>query len=134
MIDMTLGQASRALEVVHRLAQFRFPYGQQKAAYDLSKARRLLLAEVAHFESERKKLIQECGVKRDATQQELRQGAEPDIYEVPQGSERWLEFVARINELVGVSITLDCAPLNLVAVDLSADDIDALGPLLAEPT
>ncbi len=97
-----------------------------KSAYHLKKLAQLVAAETKHFHTERDALIRELGTTRD-----------DGTVEVKTDSVRWAEFVTRVGELAAVPVELPWGALTLAMLGdatVSAAELQALGPLFADPT
>jgi hypothetical protein len=95
-----------------------------KSAYHVAKLARLVAVDTKHFHTERDALITELGTQREDGGYELK----PDSDQVPA-------FVARLNDLAAVPVEIPWGPITLEMLgtaDVSAQDLLALGPLLAD--
>jgi hypothetical protein len=96
-----------------------------RVAYRLSKWRKLIAAETAHFHEQREAAIKELGTKQP-----------DDTIAVVPGSEHWAAFLERMNAHAAVVVTVDYEPLTMAELDtlahLSADDLANLGPCFAD--
>lgn len=132
-MKITIGRLVEASNVLQRLAQHRFPAGQHLAAYRLNKLRRAVEDELKFFQAERRRLVEEHGTLRRATLAELSMGADKDVWEVLPDSEQWVYFSIRLKELFGIEVEIEAATLALdmlASVELSAQDLEALGPFV----
>lgn len=96
-----------------------------KHAYHVQKLTRLVAQETAHFHEQRNALVTEYGTKLD----------EGPIV-VKTDSEHWPVVKAKLDELAAVPVEIPWSPITLDmfgAEKVSAADLQALGPLFAEP-
>lgn len=101
-----------------------------RSAYHLKKLAQLVAIETTHFHTERNALIKELGTARP----DGGFGIEPTIAfeENPQ----FAAFLRRVTELAAVEVTIPWGPLDLAMLGdekVSAAELAALGPLLADP-
>lgn len=96
-----------------------------KSAYHLQKLARLVAAETAHFHEARNGYIKELGIASLDGSVSIA----PDSPALP-------EFVARVKELIAVPVEIPWGPITLTMLGdatVSAAELQALGPLFAEP-
>lgn len=137
-IETTLGHLIVAIGTpqeagaLMRLAAVPLPV---QASWHLSKLCGLVDAEAQRFHAERQKHIVALGVAREPTEQERAQGHLDTVIDVT--AENMMEFRRRMKELADIPVTIGCGPLDLagLAIDITAGDVIALGPLceLREP-
>ena len=96
-----------------------------KSAYHLQKLARLVAQETAHFHDARNGYIKELGIASLDGSVSIA----PDSPALP-------EFVARVTELIAVPVEIPWGPITLAMLGeatVSAAELQALGPLFAEP-
>lgn len=96
-----------------------------KSAYHLQKLARLVASETANFQEARNGYIKELGI----AQFDGSISIAPDSPALP-------EFVARVTELIAVPVEIAWGPITLAMLGdekVSASELQALGPLFAEP-
>lgn len=126
-ITTTFAALMKAEEALARLRAAKLPL---QVAYHIAKLGRLAAAETAHFKAQRTEWIHELGVSRESTAAEIKAGL-TNIVEVTPAN--WPEYEKRVNELGNAVVELAWRPLDVAAlgqIELSADDLDALEPLL----
>lgn len=129
IITTTLGQLVDAEPALMRLA------GQKMSAasaYKLAKLCKAVAEETKIFTEKRIEKIKEVGVSRQATPAEQARGETTMVEVAPPHMRTFLEH---LGELASVPVTLDLAPLDLAAlgaIELSAADLLALGPLVSD--
>ena len=124
----TLGQLLAAEPALARLADLRIPV---KPAYHLAKLLKLVRVEIQQFHEQRHAVVRELGVEREPTGAERAQHGPGAVMEVAPGN--LPEFRRRLDELSAIEVTLPWTPIDIAslgAVDISAGDLDALGPLV----
>jgi hypothetical protein len=118
----TLGALVTAQPALASICQLRL---SAKSAYHLKKLAQLVAQETKHFHEERDALIKELGTAR------------PDGgFELKPDSDQFPVFVAKVNELAAVDVSLPWGPITLAMLGdekVSAQELTALGPLVAEP-
>ena len=117
MIATTLGQLVSAEPALAELAKQRLP---AKVAYQIARLSRKAGEETKHFHDSRDAAIKELGEEKDG--------------QVVVKPSNIGAFVLRLNELASIEVELDAQPVAIEALgDISAADLLALGPLVAEP-
>ncbi len=128
-ITTTLGALTNAVPVLQRLWTLRLP---AKTAYHVSKLCKLVDAETRdHFHEPCEKLRVELGAERAPTPDEAATNGGQPVMEVTPENRK--EFFTRVQELAAVEVTIPWKPLALDAlasVDISADELNALGALI----
>lgn len=127
-ITTTLGVLVEAEMALARIASVRLPV---KAAYHVAKLCTLVRAELRPFHEQRQAHIKELGEERDPTPAEAAQNMGQRVMAVTP--KNWPEFERRMAELVAIEVSLRYGPIDLasfVAVEVSAGDLMALGPLV----
>lgn len=130
MITTTLGALVDAEAALQRLAQQKLP---AQSAYRLAKLCKAVAEETKIFTDRRVELIKEVGVSRPATAAEQARGETTMLEVAPP---HMAGFLAQLGEMASVPVTLSVDPLDLLSlgsVELSAADLLALGPLVADP-
>jgi hypothetical protein len=120
-ITTTLGALVQAEPALQPICALKL---NARSAYHLKKLAQLVAIETKHFHAERDRYITELGSVREGGGFELK----PD-------SEAWPTFVAQLTELAAVPVEIPCGPITLEMLgtaDVSAQDLIALGPLLAD--
>lgn len=121
-IQTTLGALVNAESALAPLCALKL---SAKSAYHMKKLAQLVAGETKHFNAERDALIKELGTKRDDGNFELT----PDNDQMPT-------FVTKVTELAAVPVEIPWGPITLAMLAderVSAQDLAALGPLLADP-
>lgn len=124
-IETTLGHLLTAEPALKTLCALPLP---AKAAYHVKKLAQLVSTETQHFHAERDRLIREFGTASIE---------QPDEVTIAPTSEHWPTFLARLNDWAMVSVSIAMAPLSMDQLGdhpVTANDLLALGPLLAEPS
>lgn len=123
-IHTSLGTLAQAEAALQRLAAQRLPV---KAAYHLAKLCTLVRTELKVFEEQRLAIVKELGVAGPAALGQESWQVAPD---------RMPDFTARITELVAIPVTIAWGPFDLspLAIDITAEDLLALGPLVTLTT
>lgn len=132
-IRMTFGQLAEAEAVLAGLGTVKLPYA---AAYRLARLTKAVGVELDYFRKERDDLVRELGTTRAATVDERARGAPDEVPEVTPRSPKWSEFLAKVQQLAAVEVTLDLAPFDpsmVPGLEIAAADLLVLGPLLAAP-
>ena len=131
MIPTTLGLLVQAEPALGRLLEQRVP---MRTAYHLSKFAKLVRAETLVYHEQRDALIRELGAPREPTDAERAKGIQGPVTEVTPAN--LPAFLAKVQELAAVPVTLEWTRLNLSTLDgiqVSGADLLALEPLLTEP-
>jgi hypothetical protein len=131
LIEVTLGYLAEAEPALARLAAEKLPF---KTAHALAKLAKAVADETKYFHEQRNALVKEHG--------EVKPGGAPDEILVGPTMAGWRAFVAKVNELVGVPVTLALDPIDLTTLDpkvldrleTSANDLIVLGPFLLLPS
>ncbi|HEV8211051.1 MAG TPA: hypothetical protein VGP77_13045 [Vicinamibacterales bacterium] len=121
-ISTTLGALVQAEPALQGICTLKL---SAKSAYHLTKLARLVAAETAHYHEARTGYIKELGTTLENGSMTIA----PDSPNLP-------EFVKRHEELVAVPVELPWGPITLAMLGdahVSAADLGALGPLLADP-
>lgn len=124
-IRTTLGGLVQAEGALQRLTALRLPV---KAAYHLSKLFGLVRAELKTFHEQRLVIVKELGTQTRDTVGDEQWQVSP---------EHMPAFTTRVGELVAIEVTLPWGPLDLTpltTIEISADDLWALGPLVTLTT
>jgi hypothetical protein len=130
MITTTLGQLVEADAALQRLATLKSPCA---TAYRLAKLCKVVSDETRLFYQQRLALIQEHGTERPATPEEAARG-ETTMWQVKP--DQMAAYVGKLQPLAAEPVTLAVQPLELQglgAIEVSAAELLALGPLLADP-
>jgi hypothetical protein len=121
-ITTTLGVLVQAEPALAALAALKLP---AKSAYHVKKLATLVAQETQHFQDARNGYIKELGV------------AQPDgSVSIAPDSPALPTFVEKVTELIAVEVVIPWGPLTLAMLGdekVSAADLQALGPLFAEP-
>lgn len=124
-IQTTLGQLLQAVEALRRLGVRSLP---MKAAYHLTKLRRLIDSELTIFHERRDALLKELGEQRPATEAELKAGTPATMFEIPPS--QMATFGTRVKELTELEVTIPWGPFDLRSLgddaELTSDDLYAL--------
>jgi len=121
MIATTLGALVQAEPALQPICQLKLT---ARSAYHVKKLVWIVAQETKHFHAERDRYITELGTATDAGGFELK----PD-------NEAFPTFVAQLNELAAVEVTIPWGPITLAMLgdaQVSAVELSALGPLLAD--
>lgn len=121
-ISTTLGSLAQAEAVLASCCTLKLA---AKSAYHVAKLARLVAQETRHFYEQRDALIKELGTKR-----------EDGGFELKRDSDAFPRFGEQINELAAVPVEIPWSPITLEMFGdekVSAADLQALGPLFAEP-
>jgi hypothetical protein len=113
MIDTTLGQLAEAEPALARLAAEKLPF---RTAHLIAKLAKAVAEETKYFHEERNALVKEFG--------EVKPGGTPDEIQVGPTMASWPAFVAKVNELVAVPVTIPLAPIDLTT--LAPEKLDKL--------
>jgi hypothetical protein len=129
MITTTLAHLVDAYPALSRLAQLRLPV---KVAYRVAKLLKAIGSEIKTFEEQRNALVIAHGAARPATEAEIAATGQTTIHEVD--ADKRAAFFAAVRELGGLEVQLagEAITLEELAGDMTAADLVALGPLVAE--
>jgi hypothetical protein len=121
-ITTTLGVLAQAEPALHAIGALKLP---AKSAYHVKKLATLVAQETQHFQTERNSYIKELGI------------AQPDgSVSIAPDSPAMPAFVAKVTELIAVEVVIPWGPITLAMLGdatISAAELQALGPLFAEP-
>lgn len=130
MIELTLGHCVDADPALSRLAAQKLPFA---GAYRIAKLAKAVADELRHFQEQRNALVTEYGSERPAaTPEERAQHGETVRYIDPTAPD-WWTFVARLQELAAVPVSLPLDPIDLTTVEgleITAADLLQLGALV----
>lgn len=125
MMTTTLGALFEAEPALLRLAGEKLPFA---VAYRVAKLTKAVGEETRHFHEQRNALVKQYG--------EPRNGNPDDVHVLPAMA-TWAPFVAAVQELASVPVTLPLDPIDLVSVStltITAADLLQLGALVTAET
>lgn len=131
-IQTTLGALVNAEPALAYLAGIRM---SATVAHHIRTILRIVRVETADFTTQRNALIQELGEERDATPEEAQATGQTRLHAVLPAN--YQAFSDRLQELASVPVDLPVRPLTLEdlgSVELSARDLDLLGPFVVDPS